>query len=35
MRDEAALMREAGLTVIEHKEFGAFNSIRLVVGQKP
>ncbi len=35
MRDEAALMREAGLEVIERREFGAFNSIRLVVGRKP
>ncbi|MCR4405827.1 MAG: class I SAM-dependent methyltransferase [Anaerolineae bacterium] len=35
MRDEAALMREAGLEVIECREFGAFNSIRLVVGRQP
>jgi ubiquinone/menaquinone biosynthesis C-methylase UbiE len=35
MRDEAALMREAGLQVIERREFGAFNGIRLVVGRKP
>jgi ubiquinone/menaquinone biosynthesis C-methylase UbiE len=35
MRDEAALMREAGLEIIERREFGAFNSIRLVVGRKP
>jgi ubiquinone/menaquinone biosynthesis C-methylase UbiE len=34
MRDEAALMREAGLEVVERREFGAFNSIRLVVGRK-
>jgi len=34
MRDEAALMREAGLEIIERREFGAFNSIRLVVGRK-
>jgi ubiquinone/menaquinone biosynthesis C-methylase UbiE len=35
MRDEAALMREAGLEVIERREFGAFDIIRLVVGRKP
>ncbi len=35
MRDEAALMREAGLEIVERREFGAFNSIRLVVGRKP
>jgi ubiquinone/menaquinone biosynthesis C-methylase UbiE len=35
MRDEAALMREAGLEVIERREFGAFNGIRVVVGRKP
>ena len=35
MRDEAALMREAGLEIIERREFGAFNGIRLVVGRKP
>jgi len=35
MRDEAALMCEAGLQVLERREFGAFNGIRLVVGQKP
>lgn len=35
MRDEAALMEQAGLEVIERREFGAFNSIRLVVGRKP
>lgn len=34
LRDEAALMREAGLDVVKRREFGAFNSIRLVVGQK-
>ena len=34
MRDEAALMREAGLTIVRRKEFGAFNSVRLVVGKK-
>lgn len=33
MRDEAHLMRQAGLEVLERREFGAFNSIRLVVGQ--
>lgn len=35
MRDEAALMRDAGLDIVERREFGAFDSIRLVVGQKP
>jgi len=34
MRDEAALMTQAGLQVIERREFGAFDSIRLVVGRK-
>ena len=34
MRDEAALMRAAGLDVIEKREFGAFHSIRLTVGRK-
>lgn len=35
MRDEAALMRAAGLVIDERREFGAFNSIRLTVGRKP
>lgn len=35
MRDEAAIMRDAGLEIVERREFGAFNSIRLVVGRKP
>ena len=35
MRDEAALMRQAGLEVIVRQEFGAFNGIRLVVGRQP
>jgi hypothetical protein len=35
MRDEAALMRAAGLEVIEKREFGAFHSIRITVGRKP
>ncbi len=35
MRDEAALMSQAGLDVIKQREFGAFDSIRLVVGRKP
>jgi len=35
MSDEAALMREVGLQIVERREFGAFNGIRLVVGQKP
>ncbi|MBM3136380.1 MAG: class I SAM-dependent methyltransferase [Chloroflexi bacterium] len=34
LRDEAALMRQAGLDVIERQEFGAFNGIRLVVGRQ-
>ena len=34
MRDEAALMRQAGLEVVARREFGAFDSIRLVVGRK-
>lgn len=33
MRDEAGLMAQAGLTVIERREFGAFDGIRLVVGR--
>jgi SAM-dependent methyltransferase len=35
MRDEAALMRKAGLEIVLRREFGAFNHIRLVVGRKP
>ncbi len=34
MRDEAALMRAAGLEVTEQRAFGAFNSVRITVGQK-
>ncbi|MBX3053367.1 MAG: class I SAM-dependent methyltransferase [Caldilineaceae bacterium] len=34
MRDEAALMRAIGLEIVECKEFGVFNSVRLTVGQK-
>ncbi len=34
LRDEAAMMEAAGLTVLFTREFGAFNSIRLVVGRK-
>jgi ubiquinone/menaquinone biosynthesis C-methylase UbiE len=34
MRDEADLMRQAGLDVIQRREFGAFDSIRLVVSRK-
>lgn len=34
MRDEAALMRAAGLDVIHCREFGAFDSIRITVGRK-
>jgi ubiquinone/menaquinone biosynthesis C-methylase UbiE len=32
LRDEAALMRAAGLNVVERREYGVFNSIRLTVG---
>jgi ubiquinone/menaquinone biosynthesis C-methylase UbiE len=35
MRDEAALMRAAGLDVVEQRMFGAFDSIRITVGRKP
>ena len=35
MRDEAVLMHQAGLEVVERREFGAFNGIRLVVGRQP
>ncbi len=35
MRDEAALMRAAGLDVVEQRQFGAFDSIRITVGRKP
>jgi ubiquinone/menaquinone biosynthesis C-methylase UbiE len=35
MRDESALMRAAGLDIIEQREFGAFNSIRITVGRLP
>jgi ubiquinone/menaquinone biosynthesis C-methylase UbiE len=35
MRDESALMRAAGLDVIEQREFGAFHSIRITVGRLP
>jgi ubiquinone/menaquinone biosynthesis C-methylase UbiE len=35
MRDEATLMEQAELEVILRREFGAFDSIRLVVGRKP
>lgn len=34
MRDEAALMQQAGFKIIERREFGVFNGIRLVVGEK-
>jgi ubiquinone/menaquinone biosynthesis C-methylase UbiE len=34
LRDESTLMLEAGLDVVERREFGAFNSIRLTVGRK-
>lgn len=34
MRDEAGLMHQAGLVVLERREFGAFSSIRLTVGQQ-
>ena len=35
MRDEAALMEAIGLKIIVRRDFGAFDSIRLVVGHKP
>jgi ubiquinone/menaquinone biosynthesis C-methylase UbiE len=35
MRDEADLMRQAGLEVLERRQFGAFDGIRLAVGRKP
>lgn len=34
MRDEAALMRAAGMAIIERREFGAFRGIRLTVGKR-
>jgi ubiquinone/menaquinone biosynthesis C-methylase UbiE len=33
MRDEASLMAQAGLVVLERREFGAFDGVRLVVGR--
>ena len=33
IRDEASLMVQAGLAVVERREFGAFDGIRLVVGR--
>ena len=35
MRDEAALMSQVGLEIVVRREFGAFDSVRLVVGRKP
>jgi ubiquinone/menaquinone biosynthesis C-methylase UbiE len=35
MRDESDLMQAAGLAIVERREFGAFNSIRLTVGCRP
>jgi ubiquinone/menaquinone biosynthesis C-methylase UbiE len=35
IRDESALMRAAGLEIVERREFGAFSSIRLTVGCQP
>jgi ubiquinone/menaquinone biosynthesis C-methylase UbiE len=35
MRDEAALMEQAGLEIVVRREFGAFEHMRLVVGRKP
>jgi ubiquinone/menaquinone biosynthesis C-methylase UbiE len=35
MRDEAALMRAAGLDVIGRQEFGPFHCMRVTGGQKP
>jgi ubiquinone/menaquinone biosynthesis C-methylase UbiE len=34
MREEAQLLEAAGLEIVERREFGVFNSIRLVVGRK-
>jgi ubiquinone/menaquinone biosynthesis C-methylase UbiE len=34
MRDEATLMRAAGLDVIAQRAFGAFDSVRITVGRK-
>ncbi len=34
MRDEAALMQQAGFEVVKRREFGVFDGIRLVVGRK-
>jgi ubiquinone/menaquinone biosynthesis C-methylase UbiE len=34
MRDEATLMRQAGLEIVLRREFGALNGIRLVVGRR-
>ena len=34
MRDEAALMQAAGFEVVKRQEFGVFDGIRLVVGEK-
>jgi ubiquinone/menaquinone biosynthesis C-methylase UbiE len=35
MRDEAALMRQAGLEIVVQREIGAFDHVRLVVAHKP
>jgi ubiquinone/menaquinone biosynthesis C-methylase UbiE len=35
MRDETALMEQAGLEIVVRREFGAFEHMRLVVGRKP
>ncbi len=34
MRDEATLMQQAGFEIVERREFGVFDGIRLVVGRK-
>ena len=34
MRDEAALMQQAGFEIVKRREFGVFSGIRLVVGRK-
>lgn len=34
MRDEAALMREAGFEILIRRQFGAFKGMRLVVGRR-
>jgi ubiquinone/menaquinone biosynthesis C-methylase UbiE len=35
MRDEAALVAQAGFEIVHRREFGAFSHIRIVVARKP